>query len=95
MNKTVLIDADRLREGASILSAHVRDTQSIVLDRSEFGSAQAGVAFDEFSQYWSAGRSALSRSTTALVTVLQTAAEASTRRDAEDARQFSAGARAF
>ena len=95
MGKTVSIDADRLREGASILSAYAQDPRSIVLDRSEFGCAVAGVAFDEFSQYWSAGRSALSRSTTALVTVLQSAADASTRRDAEDARQFSAGARAF
>ncbi|GAB3576562.1 hypothetical protein GCM10027406_09490 [Leifsonia lichenia] len=95
MGKTVSIDADRLREGASTLAAGAKDPQSIVLDRSAFGSASAGAAFDEFSQYWSSGRSVLSSGTDALAGVLRSAADAYARRDVEDARQFSGGARAF
>lgn len=95
MGRTVSIDADRLRDGASTLAAGAQDPQGIVLDRSAFGSGAAGAAFEEFMQYWSSGRSALSGSTDALVGVLRSAADAYTRRDVEDAQRFSGGARAF
>lgn len=96
MGSTVSIDTERLRAGASLLSADHADPQGVVIEAGELGSPRADAAFERFERYWSMGRAALTRSTDALATVLGSAEEAYRQRDAESARQFAVGgARAF
>lgn len=95
MGKKVSVDVRRLREGASALAAGGGDPRGPVIQVGDLGSSRADGAFEEFERYWSAGRSAVVHSTDALVGVLRSAADVYTRRDAESARQFTAGTRAF
>lgn len=95
MGKKVSVDVGRLREGASALSGDGGDPRDPVIEVGDLGSSRADAAFEEFERYWSAGRSAVTHSTDALVGVLRSAADVYTRRDAESAQQFAAVARAY
>lgn len=95
MSMKVSVDTERLRAAASALgvtSGKVRDAR---FDAGDLGSSQMDWAFAGFERYWSAGRSALAQSEEALVTVLRSAADGYTRRDAESAQTFGGSLRAF
>lgn len=91
----VTIDATRLRAGATALSGTEQDPRGRRFGPGDLGAAQSDAAFEEFTQYWTTGRSAVTQSSDALATVLRSAAEAYTRRDADDARRFGSGVHAF
>ena len=95
MSTKVSVDTERLRAAASALAetgAKVRDAS---FDAGDLGSSRMDWAFTGFERYWSAGRSALAQSEDALVTVLRSAADGATRRDAESAQSFGGSLRAF
>ena len=95
MSTKVSVDTDRLRAGASTLSAKVAEVRDARFDAGDLGSSRADAAFVEFERYWAQGRSALAQSEDALVEVLTSAAEGYTKRDTESARALSGGFRAF
>lgn len=95
MGTSVSVDAARLRQGASALAADVGEKRGPALSAGDLGSSRADAAFEGFERYWGAGRSALSQSGETLAGVLRSAAEAYTRRDADDARGFGVGSRAL
>ncbi|MFE4469302.1 hypothetical protein ACFRFH_10830 [Leifsonia sp. NPDC056824] len=95
MSAKVSVDTDRLRAGASTLSAKVAEVRDARFDAGDLGSPRADAGFVEFERYWAPGRSALAQSEDTLVEVLTSAADGYTKRDADSARAFSRGLRAF
>jgi hypothetical protein len=91
----VTIDPTRLRAGATALSATEQDPRGRRFGPGDLGAVQSDAAFEEFAAYWTTGRSAVTQSSDALVTVLRSAADAYTSRDAVDTRQFAGGVHAF
>lgn len=95
MGTEVSVDTRRLRAGAAALSKAGTDIRAARFDAGDLGSPRTDAAFESFERYWTSGRSALARSEDALVRVLNSAAEGYGHRDAENAREFSGGLRAF
>ena len=95
MSEKKSVHVDHLREGAAALSKNGADPKGGKIGAGDLGSARADAAFEQFDSYWSAGRSAIVHTADALGTALVSAADTYSRRDGDDAKNFSGGPRAF
>lgn len=95
MTGKVAVSIAELREGARALEGIPDAPPTLTVGMGDLGSARADAAFERYYPAWTSECSAAVRSIEKLSALLGSAADTYVRRDAEAARGFSGGARAF